>query len=40
MTISKESLDYFSELEIIVHCLYEMTFMGFSDEDIQKNFLS
>lgn len=36
MTISKESFKDFSELEIIIHCLYEMTFVGFSEEDIQK----
>lgn len=36
MDISKESLAAFSEPEIIVHCLYEMTFVGFSEEDIQK----
>ncbi|TXD82140.1 hypothetical protein ESY86_15860 [Subsaximicrobium wynnwilliamsii] len=36
MDISKESLNDFSELEIIVHCLYEMTFVGFSEEAIQE----
>lgn len=36
MDINKESLDDFLELEIIVHCLYEMTFVGFSEEDIHK----
>lgn len=36
MDISAESLANFSEQEIIVHCLYEMTFVGFSEEDIQK----
>lgn len=36
MDISKESLAQFSELEIIIHCLYEMCFVGFSEEEIQK----
>ncbi|HLW31356.1 MAG TPA: DUF6557 family protein [Aequorivita sp.] len=36
MEISKESSDRFSGQEIIVHCLYEMTFEGFSEDDIQK----
>ncbi len=35
MEISKESLLNFSELEIIAHCLFEMTFVGFEEEDIQ-----
>ncbi|MCF6349348.1 MAG: hypothetical protein L3J20_13825, partial [Flavobacteriaceae bacterium] len=26
----------FSELEIIAHCIYEMTFMGFEEEGIQE----
>lgn len=34
--ISQESLQHFSELEIISHCLYEMTFVGFEEEEIQK----
>ena len=36
MDISKESLTSFSELEIIVHCLYEMTFVGFTEEAIRE----
>lgn len=36
MDISTESLADFSELEIIVHCLYEMTYVGFEEEAIQK----
>lgn len=36
MDISKESLELFSEEEIIVHSLYEMTFVAFSEEEIQK----
>ncbi len=37
MEISKVSLDDFSGLEIIAHCLYEMTFVGFAEEDIQED---
>lgn len=36
MEISQESFLYFSELEIISHCLYEMTFAGFEEEEIQE----
>jgi|SRR5690554_554708 len=36
MEISNESLKEFSEQEILVHCLYEMTFEGFSEDAIQK----
>ena len=36
MDISKESLANFSESEIIVHCIYEMTFDGFTEEVIQE----
>ncbi|WP_150452102.1 DUF6557 family protein [Arenibacter lacus] len=36
MEISKEGLAAYSTQEIIVHCLYEMTYVGFSEEDIQK----
>ena len=35
MEISQESFIHFSELEIISHCLYEMTFMGFEEEEIR-----
>ena len=35
MDIEKNILQDFTELEIIVHCLYEMTFMGFDEEEIQ-----
>jgi hypothetical protein len=34
MSISKESLTIFSKEEIIIYCLYEMTYVGFSEEDI------
>ncbi len=36
MDIDKNSLQNFSELEIIAHCIYEMTFMGFDEEGIQS----
>lgn len=36
MEIHPESLDHFTELEIIAHCLYEMTFIGFEEEEIQE----
>lgn len=36
MEVSQESLLHFSELEIISHCLFEMTFAGFEEEEIQK----
>ena len=36
MEISLENLNNFSETEIIVHCLYEMTFAGFSETEIQN----
>jgi len=36
MKIATESLQNFNELEIIAHCLYEMTFAGFEEEEIQE----
>ncbi len=36
MDIDKNTLQDFTELEIIAHCLYEMTFMGFEEEEIQS----
>ena len=38
MEISKETMIAFTELEIISHCLFEMTFIGFEEEDIQTEF--
>ena len=35
MPIDNQSLKIFSELEIIAHCLFEMTFIGFDQDDIQ-----
>ncbi len=40
MKIKKETLVEFNELEIISHCLYEMTFVGYNEEEIQKQFSS
>jgi hypothetical protein len=36
MDIDHESLLKYSELDIIAHCLWEMTFYGFTQEDIKK----
>lgn len=35
MELDANMLKIFSELEIISHCLFEMTFVGFEEEDIQ-----
>ncbi len=35
MDIDKDTLQTFSELEIIAHCLYEMTFIGFEEDEIK-----
>jgi hypothetical protein len=34
MSIDQESIKSFSSLEIICHCLHEMTFMGFNQKEI------
>lgn len=36
LPISDETLCKYSELDIICHCLWEMTFAGFTEEDIQR----
>ncbi len=36
MTVSNDALKQFNQLEIISHSLYEMTFMGFDEIEIQK----
>lgn len=36
MPISKVSKENFTEIEIMAHCLWEMTFCGFNDESIQE----
>ncbi|HAQ21784.1 MAG TPA: hypothetical protein DCR40_21525 [Prolixibacteraceae bacterium] len=36
MDLDERSVKDFTELELISHCLYEMTFFGFDQEKIQK----
>ncbi|WP_373059317.1 DUF6557 family protein [Zunongwangia sp. H14] len=36
MDISEESLKEFTELEILAYCLYEITFAGFEEEEVQQ----
>ncbi|MAM29325.1 MAG: hypothetical protein CMC13_09905 [Flavobacteriaceae bacterium] len=36
MGVNAKTLANFTEQEIIVHCIYEMSYVGFSEEDIQK----
>ena len=36
-SISEETMDSYNELEIIAHCLYEMTFFGYEEEEIQEH---
>jgi hypothetical protein len=38
MGLAPETLDNFNELEIIAHCLFEMTFCGYQQEEIQEQF--
>ena len=38
MQISKVTEKNYNELEIISHCLYEMTYAGFTEEEIQNEF--
>jgi hypothetical protein len=38
MEIANETIKKFSELEIITHCLFEMTFVDYDDEAIQLQF--
>ena len=40
MDISKNTLNDFNELEIVSHCIYEMTFYGFDEEEIQDQLRS
>ncbi|MFY8021451.1 MAG: DUF6557 family protein [Bacteroidia bacterium] len=40
MNISQNTLDEFDELEIISHCLYEMTFFAFDEDEIQEQIAS
>lgn len=40
MELAPETLENFNELEIIAHCLFEMTFFGYEEEEIQEQFES
>ncbi|PXY01637.1 hypothetical protein DF185_09210 [Marinifilum breve] len=36
MAVNSESLENFSEVDVIAHCIWEMTFSGFDEEEIRK----
>lgn len=38
MEIDPVAFELFSETEILAHCLYEMTFVGFDEDEIQKRY--
>lgn len=38
MDLAPETTKNFSDLEIIAHCLYEMTFAGYDEDEIQEQF--
>jgi hypothetical protein len=40
MDLAAETIQNFSDLEIIAHCLYEMTFISFDEEEIQEQLKS
>jgi hypothetical protein len=40
MDLARETIINFSELEIIAHCLYEMTFIDYEEDEIQGQFNS
>lgn len=40
MELAKETINNFSESEIVAHCLYEMTFVAFEESEIQEEFNS
>ena len=40
MELAPETINNFNELEIIAHCLYEMTFCGYDQEEIQTQLAS
>ena len=40
MELAPETLENFNELEIIAHCLFEMIFFGYEEEEIQEQFES
>ncbi len=39
MDLSQETIENFTELEIIAHCLWEMTFVGFDEVYIQNELI-
>jgi len=38
MDLENETINNFNELKIIAHCLYEMTFCGYAEEEIKEQF--
>lgn len=38
MGLAPETTKRFSDLEIIAHCIYEMTFIGYNEEEIKEQF--
>jgi len=38
MDLAPETTEKFSDLDIIAHCLYEMTFIGYNEEEISEQF--
>ena len=38
MELATETLENFNELEIVSHCLFEMTFCGYEKDEIQEQF--
>ena len=38
MDLAPETTEKFSDLDIIAHCLYEMTFIGYYEEEISEQF--
>jgi len=38
MDLAPETTKKISDLEIIAHCLYEMTFIGYTEEEIKEHF--
>jgi len=38
MDLAPETTKRFSDLEIIAHCIYEMTFMSYNEEEIKEQF--
>jgi len=38
MELASETLANFNELEIVSHCLFEMTFCGYEEKEIQEKF--